>query len=76
MMRHWDKCAAVERNPKKVGGARVFRGTRLPLSTLYEHLANGATIKEFTEWFPGVDEEQLRAVLENDAETLKKEDGW
>ena len=75
-MRHWDTCAAVERNPRKVSGALVFKGTRLPVSTLYEHLAGGATIKEFVEWFPGVEEHQIRAVLEHDAETLKAEDGW
>ena len=75
-MRHWDTCSEVERDPEKVSGARVFRDTRLPLSTLYEHLASGATIKEIAQWFPGVEEEQLRAVLEHDAETLRKEDGW
>ena len=75
-MEHWDRCPEVERDPDKMSGARVFRNTRLPLSTLYEHLASGATIKEIVQWFPGVEEQQLRAVLEHDAETLRKEDGW
>ena len=75
-MRHWDTCSGVERDPEKMSGARVFKNTRLPLSTLYEHLADGATIKDIVEWFPGVKEEQLSAVLKHDAETLRKEDGW
>ena len=74
--RHWDTCSEVERDPEKVGGARVFRDTRLPLSALYEHLASGATIGEIAQWLPGVEEAQLRTVLEHDAQTLKKEDGW
>ena len=73
-MNHWDTCSEVERDPDKMSGARVFKDTRLPISTLYEHLADGATIKDIVDWFPGVEEGQLRAVLKHDAETLKKED--
>lgn len=69
-MTYWDDCPAVERKPGKVSGAWVFAGTRIPLSTLYENLASGATINEFVEWFPGVDEKQVRAVLEHEAQAL------
>lgn len=67
----WEQCAAVEQNPGKVSGAWVFSGTRVPLSALYENLASGATIKEFVEWFPGVNESQVREVLEHEARVLK-----
>lgn len=70
-MTNWDTCSAVERTPGKVSGAWVFAGTRIPVSALYENLAGGATIKEFVEWFPGVDERQVRTVLEHEAKTLK-----
>ncbi|MDE0031529.1 MAG: DUF433 domain-containing protein [Deltaproteobacteria bacterium] len=70
-MTDWDTCPAVERKPGKVSGAWVFAGTRIPLSALYENLASGATIDEFVEWFPGVDEEQVRAVLEHEAKALR-----
>lgn len=66
-MTDWSACPAVERKPGKVGGAWVFAGTRIPLSALYENLASGATVEEFVEWFPGVDERQVRAVLEHEA---------
>ena len=68
---NWSACPAVERTPGKVSGAWVFAGTRIPLSALYENLACGATISEFVEWFPGVDEQQVQAVLEYEANALK-----
>lgn len=70
-MTNWNACPAVERTPGKVSGTWVFAGTRLPLSALYENLASGATIDEFVEWFPGVDRQHVRAVLEFEAKTLK-----
>jgi len=71
-MTDWSTCPAVERKPGKVSGAWVFAGTRIPLSALYENLASGATVDEFVEWFPGVDERQIRAVLEHEAKTLSR----
>ena len=70
-MMDWNNCPAVEQVPGRVSGAWVFSGTRIPLYTLYENLASGATVKEFVEWFPGVDERQVRAVLEFEAKTLR-----
>ena len=60
----WSKCPAVESVPGKVSGAWVFAGTRLPVSALFGNLAEGATIHDFIEWFGGIDEAQVRAVLE------------
>ena len=68
----WGTCAAVERNPGKISGAWAFKGTRVPLYALFENLAGGATIDEFVEWFPGVDEQHVRAVLEHEARALRK----
>ena len=70
-MTDWTTCLAVERKPGKVSGAWVFVGTRIPLFALYENLAGGATVKEFVEWFPGVEEKQVRAVLEHEARELR-----
>ena len=70
-MTDWDTCPAVERTPGKVSGALVFAGTRIPVSALYENLAGGATMEEFVEWFPGVDKQQVRTVLEHEAKALK-----
>ncbi len=66
-MTTWDDCTAVERHPEKVSGAWVFRGTRVPVSALFENLKDGATVDEFLEWFPGVTRRQVEAVLEHEA---------
>lgn len=70
-MTNWSECPVVERTPGRVSGAWVFSGTRIPLFALYENLAAGATVEEFVEWFPGVEERQVRAVLEHEAQTLR-----
>ncbi len=70
-MTDWGTCPAVEQTPGKVSGAWVFVGTRIPLYSLYENLAGGATIDDFVEWFPGVDKNQVCEVLEHEAQVLK-----
>jgi uncharacterized protein (DUF433 family) len=69
-MNDWSSCPAVERDPQKVSGAWVFRGTRIPVSALFENLEDGAQLTDFVSWFPGVTLQQARAVLEHAARTL------
>jgi uncharacterized protein (DUF433 family) len=66
----WSSCQAVERSPEKVSGAWVFRGTRIPVSALFENLEGGARVDDFVEWFPGVTKEQVEAVLEHANKSL------
>lgn len=66
----WTTCPAVERHPKVVSGAWVFRETRVPIRALFENLRDGATITEFLEWFPGVTRPQVEAVLDHEAHAL------
>ena len=65
----WSKCPAVESIPGKVSGAWVFRGTRLPVATVFENLEDGMTIEEVMEQFD-VTREQIRSVLEFAARSL------
>jgi uncharacterized protein (DUF433 family) len=65
----WSKCSAVESIPGKVSGAWVFRGTRLPVATVFENLEDGMTIEEVMEQFD-VTREQIQAVLEFAARSL------
>ena len=65
----WSQCPAVESIPGKVSGAWVFRGTRMPVATVFENLEAGASIEEITEWFD-VTPEQIKAVLEFAARSL------
>ena len=61
----------MERNPGVVSGAWVFRGTRIPVSALFENIEGGATVDQFLEWFPGVTRQQVDAVLEHAARSLQ-----
>jgi uncharacterized protein (DUF433 family) len=63
----WSSCAAVERDPERVSGAWVFRGTRIPVAALFENLEDGIPVGDFIDLFPGVTIEQARAVLEHAA---------
>ena len=63
----WSTCPAVERDPARVSGAWVFRGSRVPIAALFENLEGGAQVSQFVEWFPGVTLDQVRAVLEHAA---------
>jgi uncharacterized protein (DUF433 family) len=68
-MDHWEACEAVERDPGKVSGAWVFRGTRVPVAALFENLRSGASVTDFLSWFPGVERVQVEAVLDHEAAT-------
>jgi uncharacterized protein (DUF433 family) len=63
----WSTCPAVERDPARMSGAWVFKGTRVPIAALFENLEDDASVHQFLEWFPGVSLEQARAVLEHAA---------
>jgi uncharacterized protein (DUF433 family) len=57
----WSQCPAVESVPGKRSGAWIFRGTRIPVSTVFETLQDMG-IDELVEEF-GVTREQVQAVL-------------
>lgn len=58
----WSQCSVVESIPGKVSGAWVFRGTRVPVSAIFENL-KCSTLEEVLENFP-VTREQVQAVLD------------
>ena len=53
----------VVSNPGILGGTPVFRGTRLPVQTLFDYLADGLTLDYFLETFEGVTRTEVKAVL-------------
>ncbi|HEY0602954.1 MAG TPA: DUF433 domain-containing protein [Herpetosiphonaceae bacterium] len=69
-MKTWEELPAIEYHPEKVSGGWVFRGTRVPVAALFENLRDGATISQFLEWFPGVTQEQVEAVLDHEVAML------
>lgn len=70
VMLDWSQCPAVERDPEKVSGAWVFKGTRVPVKALFENLEDGARVDDLLDWFPGVTREQIDAVLEHAQQSL------
>ena len=69
-MLDWSECPVVERQPGKVSGAWLFKGTRVPVKALFENLEGGARVEDFLDWFPGVSREQVLAVLRHAEATL------
>ncbi len=47
-----------------LGGTPVFRGTRVPIQTLFDYLEAGETLEEFLVGFPTVSREAAIAALE------------
>ena len=66
----WSQCPAVESVPGKVSGAWVLRGTRMPVSVIFENLEAGANIDDIMDWFEGLDRSQIKAVIEFAARSL------
>jgi len=46
-----------------LGGEPVFRGTRVPVASLFEHLESDCPLDEFLENFPSVSREAAVAVI-------------
>lgn len=68
----WSQCSAVESIPGKVSGAWVLKGTRMPVSAIFENLEAGASINDLMQWFDGLDREQIKAVIEFVARSLDR----
>ena len=67
----WARCPAVESIPGKVSGAWVFKGTRMPVQTVFLNLEAGMSPREITEVFD-VTPEEVRAVLHFASQSLIK----
>ena len=63
-MINWSNCQAVESAKERVSCSLVFAGSRVPIAALFENLEDGITAQEFTEIFPGIKLEQVKAVLD------------
>jgi uncharacterized protein (DUF433 family) len=57
-------------DPEILGGTPVFKGTRVPVKTLFEYLEDNYTLEQFLECFPTVSRDAARAVLERSESAL------
>ena len=68
----WSQCPAVESIPGKMSGAWVLKGTRMPVSSIFENLEAGANLDDIVEWFDGLDREQVKEVIHFATTSLEK----
>jgi uncharacterized protein (DUF433 family) len=71
----WSQCPAVESIPGKVSGAWVFKGTRMPVQTVFANIEAGMSVQEITEVFD-VKQEEVLAALRFVTESLEKEPAY
>ena len=57
-----EKVISVDR--EVMSGTPVFAGTRVPVSSLFEHLKAGDSLDDFLEGFPTVTREQVERLLD------------
>lgn len=48
----------ITQDPETLGGTPVFKGTRVPVKSLFSYISNGSTLDEFLLDFPSVKKEQ------------------
>jgi uncharacterized protein (DUF433 family) len=60
----------IEIDPEIMSGAPVFRGTRVPVQSLFEYLEDNLSLDEFLDCFPTVRREDAIAVLEHSKSEL------
>lgn len=60
----------ITTDPDILGGTPVFKGTRVPVKTLFDYLENNYTLGEFVECFPSVTREAAHALLERSESVL------
>ena len=56
--------SVVHSDPEISGGTPVFRGTRVPVQSLFDYLEGGETLDQFLDQFPSVSQEQALAALD------------
>ena len=54
-----------------VSGTPVFKGTRVPVRSLFDYLAAGYTIEVFLDQFPTAEREQIASTIEMAREALE-----
>jgi uncharacterized protein (DUF433 family) len=65
---------AVVSDPEIQGGVPCFRGTRVPVCSLFDHLAHDYTVEEFLQQFPTVSRGLVTKVLEDSSRLIQQSD--
>lgn len=51
-------------DPERLGGIPCFRGTRVPVQALIDHIEGNSTLEDFLAGFPSVSREQAIQFIE------------
>ena len=51
-------------DPERLSGAPCFKGTRVPIQALIDHIEGNATLEDFLEGFPSVTRHQAIQFIE------------
>jgi uncharacterized protein (DUF433 family) len=65
----------VESVPGKVSGAWVFKGTRMPVQTVFSNIEAGMSVQEITEVFD-VTADEVQAAVQFVVDSLAKEPAY
>ncbi len=60
----------ITMNPNVLGGTPVFKGTRVPVRTLFQYIERGYSLEEFLECFPSVTKDMACRVLDRSEAAL------
>ncbi|HSV62943.1 MAG TPA: DUF433 domain-containing protein [Chthoniobacterales bacterium] len=60
-------------DPTVLNGTPVFKGTRVPVRTLFDYLSDSLSLEYFLETFPSVNREQATSVLRLGQERIEHE---
>ena len=63
----------ITSDPKILNGTPVFKGTRVPIHTLFDYLSDGLSLEYFLETFPSVNRELATNVLRLGQERIEHE---
>lgn len=63
--------APFTRDPDVMGGRLVFRGTRIPVEVLFENLADGLSLDEILDSYPGLRRSDAVMAIEIAAHALE-----
>lgn len=72
----WSQCEAEESVPGKVSGTWVFKGTRMPVQTVFANLEAGMSVSEIIEIYDGLETAEIKAVIEFVVRSLDKEPAY
>ena len=65
--------STIKNDKDILGGASLFKGTRVPIRNLFDYLMAEESVKDFLNDFPTVSFEQVRYILQSAEVAIEKQ---